>query len=99
VIRLRLWRKTRPACLWRGVVMRVPKAVLVVQRYDRNVTAAGVQSLHQIDGCQLLGHGSGWKCERQAGLVTLAKLCADCGFSTKETLRELKAFHAKLLPT
>jgi serine/threonine-protein kinase HipA len=57
-------------------LLRVPEAVLVVQRYDRSLTPSGVQSLHQIDGCQLLGHGSGWKYERQAGLVTLPKLCA-----------------------
>jgi serine/threonine-protein kinase HipA len=56
-------------------LLRVPEAVYVVERYDRQVPASGdIVSLHQIDGCQLLGHGSGWKYERQGGLVSLPKL-------------------------
>jgi len=47
----------------------------VVERYDREVPAHGnIVSLHQIDGCQLLGHGSAWKYERTGALVSLAKL-------------------------
>ncbi len=33
-----------------------------------------IVSLHQIDGCQLLGHGSAWKYQRTGGLVSLPKL-------------------------
>jgi serine/threonine-protein kinase HipA len=61
-------------------LLRVPEALLVVQRYDRSTVQDGsavrITATHQIDGCQLLGHGSGWKYERQAALVTLPKLCA-----------------------
>ena len=57
-------------------LLRVPEAAYVVQRYDRVVTAGNVIGLHQIDGCQLLGHGAGWKYERSGGLVSIAKLVA-----------------------
>lgn len=56
-------------------LLRVPEAAYVVERYDREVPAHGdIVSLHQIDGCQLLGHGSAWKYERSGALVSLAKL-------------------------
>ena len=56
-------------------LLRVPEAAYVIERYDREVPAHGdIVSLHQIDGCQLLGHGSGWKYERTGALVSLAKL-------------------------
>ncbi len=56
-------------------LLRVPEAACVVERYDREVPAHGnIVSLHQIDGCQLLGHGSAWKYERTGALVSLAKL-------------------------
>lgn len=35
-----------------------------------------IVGLHQIDGCQLLGHGPGWKYQRTGGLVSLPKLVA-----------------------
>lgn len=56
--------------------VRVPEPVYVVQRYDRVNVAGNIVGLHQFDGCQLLGHGSGWKYERQGGLVSLPKLVA-----------------------
>jgi serine/threonine-protein kinase HipA len=56
-------------------LLRVPEAAYVIERYDREVPAHGdIASLHQIDGCQLLGHGSAWKYERSGALVSLAKL-------------------------
>jgi len=55
---------------------RVPEAVYVVERYDRQVFNGKIQSIHQIDGCQLLGHGAGWKYQRTGGLVSLPKLVA-----------------------
>ncbi len=54
--------------------LRVPEPVYVVQRYDRANLAGNIVGLHQFDGCQLLGHGSGWKYERQGGLVSLPKI-------------------------
>ena len=57
-------------------LVRVPESAYVVARYDRLDVAGHVVSLHQFDGCQLLGHGSGWKYERQGGLVSLPKLVA-----------------------
>ena len=56
--------------------LRVPEPVYVVKRYDRVSVAGDIVGLHQFDGCQLLGHGSGWKYERQGGLVSLPKLVA-----------------------
>jgi serine/threonine-protein kinase HipA len=55
-------------------LQRVPEAVYVVKRYDRDICNGRIQSIHQIDGCQLLGHGAGWKYERNGGLVSLSKL-------------------------
>jgi serine/threonine-protein kinase HipA len=55
-------------------LQRVPEAVYVVKRYDRDIINGRIQSIHQIDGCQLLGHGAGWKYERNGGLVSLSKL-------------------------
>lgn len=55
-------------------LLRVPEAAFVVERYDRRVAAGNIVGLHQIDGCQLLGHGAGWKYERMGGLVSIAKL-------------------------
>jgi serine/threonine-protein kinase HipA len=57
-------------------LQRVPEAVYVVERYDRQVFNRKIQSIHQIDGCQLLGHGAGWKYQRTGGLVSLPKLVA-----------------------
>lgn len=54
--------------------LRVPEPVYIVERYDRVEVAGNVVGLHQFDGCQLLGHGSGWKYERQGGLVSVPKL-------------------------
>ncbi len=57
-------------------LLRVPETVYLTERYDRVDVAGRIVSLHQFDGCQLLGHGSGWKYERQGGLVSLPKLVA-----------------------
>lgn len=57
-------------------LLRVPEPVYVVERYDRQMTAGNIVGLHQIDGCQLLGHGPGWKYERTGGLVSIPKLVA-----------------------
>ena len=56
--------------------LRVPEPVYLVERYDRIHLAGNIVGLHQFDGCQLLGHGSGWKYERQGGLVSVPKLVA-----------------------
>lgn len=57
-------------------LLRVPEAAYVVERYDRLEVAGNIVGLHQFDGCQLLGHGSGWKYERQGGLASIPKLVA-----------------------
>lgn len=57
-------------------LIQVPQTVYVVQRYDRILRKEGVQCLHQIDGCQLLGVGSEWKYESQGQLVSLKKIVA-----------------------
>lgn len=54
-------------------LIQVPETVYIVQRYDRIVLGDGIQCLHQVDGCQLLGLGQDWKYERQ-GLVSLKRL-------------------------
>jgi serine/threonine-protein kinase HipA len=70
-------------------LLRVPEAVYVVERYDRLMAAGNIIGLHQIDGCQLLGHGSGWKYERTGGLVSVPKLV--------KALRELRVRGSDLL--
>jgi len=55
-------------------MLRVPEAAYVVQRYDRMVVAGRIVGLHQLDGCQLLGIGSGWKYQRQGGLASIPRL-------------------------
>ena len=55
-------------------MLRVPEASYVVERYDRGSIAGNIVGLHQIDGCQLLGHGPGWKYQRMGGLVSIPKL-------------------------
>ena len=55
-------------------MLRLPEAAYVVERYDRVLVAGNIVGLHQFDGCQLLGHGPGWKYERSGGLVSLPKL-------------------------
>lgn len=55
-------------------LLRVPQACYVVERYDRQSIAGNIVGLHQIDGCQLLGHGPGWKYQRMGGLVSIPKL-------------------------
>lgn len=57
-------------------LLRVPEAAYVVERYDRVITAGNIVGLHQIDGCQLLGHGAAWKYERSGALVSIPKLVA-----------------------
>ena len=70
-------------------LLRVPEAAYVVRRYDRALVAGHIVALHQIDGCQLLGQGDGWKYERSGGLVSLAKLA--------QALRGVKVPGADLL--
>jgi serine/threonine-protein kinase HipA len=70
-------------------LLRVPEAVYVVKRYDRLMAAGNIIGLHQIDGCQLLGHGPGWKYERMGGLVSVPKLV--------KALRELRVRGSDLL--
>lgn len=70
-------------------LLRVPEAVYVVERYDRVMAAGNIVGLHQIDGCQLLGHGAGWKYERSGGLVSLPRLV--------EALRKLPVRGSDLL--
>jgi serine/threonine-protein kinase HipA len=70
-------------------LLRVPEAAYVVQRYDRVEIAGNTVALHQFDGCQLLGHGSGWKYQRQGGLVSIPRLV--------EALRNLPVRGADLL--
>lgn len=70
-------------------LLRVPEPAFVVARYDRVASNGRVLGLHQIDGCQLLGHGPGWKYQRQGGLVSLPKLVA--------ALRALRVRGADLL--
>ncbi|MEY4765173.1 MAG: hypothetical protein RI907_1846 [Pseudomonadota bacterium] len=45
----------------------VPEPVLFVRRFDRRQTPRGVERLHLIDGCQLLGLSVGMKYERLYG--------------------------------
>ena len=45
----------------------VPEPVLFVRRFDRKETLKGVERLHLIDGCQLLGLSVGMKYERPYG--------------------------------
>jgi serine/threonine-protein kinase HipA len=45
----------------------VPEPVLFVKRFDRRETPTGVEHLHLIDGCQLLGLSVGMKYERPYG--------------------------------
>jgi serine/threonine-protein kinase HipA len=52
-------------------LVRVPEAAFIVQRYDRVEIDGNIICKHQIDGCQILGQGPGWKYERMAGLVSL----------------------------
>lgn len=70
-------------------LLRVPEAAYVVQRYDRLNVAGNIVGLHQIDGCQLLGHGAGWKYQRQGGLASIPRLV--------EALRALPVRAADLL--
>jgi serine/threonine-protein kinase HipA len=70
-------------------LLRVPDASYVVQRYDRESVAGKIVGLHQIDGCQLLGHGQGWKYQRLGGLVSIPKLV--------EALRSLRVRGSDLL--
>jgi serine/threonine-protein kinase HipA len=52
-------------------LVRAPEAAFIVQRYDRVEVDGNIICKHQIDGCQILGQGPGWKYERMAGLVSL----------------------------
>jgi serine/threonine-protein kinase HipA len=70
-------------------LLRVPEASYVVERYDRESIAGNIVGLHQIDGCQLLGHGPGWKYQRMGGLVSIPKLV--------DTLRTLRVRGSDLL--
>lgn len=54
-------------------LIKAPETVYIVQRYDRVLAGGSVKCLHQVDGCQLLGLGSGWKYQRQ-GLASLKRI-------------------------
>ncbi|WP_227001386.1 HipA domain-containing protein [Pulveribacter suum] len=70
-------------------LLRVLEAAYVVRRYDRALVAGDIVALHQIDGCQLLGQGAGWKYERSGGLVSLPRLA--------QALRDVRVPGADLL--
>lgn len=70
-------------------LLRVPEASYLVARYDRESIAGNIVGHHQIDGCQLLGHGPGWKYQRMGGLVSIPKLV--------EALRTLRVRGSDLL--
>lgn len=62
-------------------LLRVPEAAYIVQRYDRLNVAGNIVGLHQFDGCQLLGHGAGWKYQRKvvwSAFPSWWKPCAPC---------------------
>ncbi len=61
----------------------------MVQRNDRVNVAGNIWGLHQIDGCQLLGHGAGWNYQRQGSLASIPKLV--------EALRDLPVRAVDLL--
>lgn len=50
-----------------ATIERVPERVLCVERFDRVRTAAGVQRVHVIDGCQALDLPVSFKYERNLG--------------------------------
>ncbi len=59
-------------------LLHVPETVFVVQRYDRWPLAAGeIACLHQLDMCQVLNVGSGWKYQRDGGLVSLPRIAVE----------------------
>ena len=70
-------------------LVRVPDAAFIVQRYDRMELDGNVVCQHQIDGCQILGVGPGWKYERTARLVSLPLII--------KTLRDLSISGADML--
>ncbi|MHC1481609.1 HipA domain-containing protein [Frateuria aurantia] len=61
-----------------AVVRRyVPEPVYLIERFDRQLTAAGTRRLHVIDACQLLGLDRSFKYSSasMAVLAELAELC------------------------
>ena len=48
-------------------ILRVPEAILVVERFDRKITKNKVSRIHIIDGCQALGMPPRYKYERIFG--------------------------------
>jgi serine/threonine-protein kinase HipA len=48
-------------------LLHVPEPVLVIKRFDRQLTDHGVERLHIIDGCQALGLPVSYKYERPYG--------------------------------
>lgn len=48
-------------------LLHVPEPVLVIKRFDRELTDHGVERLHIIDGCQALGLPVSYKYERPYG--------------------------------
>lgn len=48
-------------------LLHVPEPVLVIKRFDRELTVNGVERLHIIDGCQALGLPVSYKYERLYG--------------------------------
>lgn len=48
-------------------LLHVPEPILCVERFDRRRVETGIQRLHMIDGCQLLGLSAAMKYERPYG--------------------------------
>lgn len=63
-MRLAYWAKLPVAEV---AIVQVPEPVLVVKRFDRELTARRVVRRHIIDGCQALGLSSALKYERPYG--------------------------------
>lgn len=73
-------------------LVHVPEPVLLIERFDRRRTAAGVDRLHCVDGCQALGLPVGMKYERPYGNNDSVKAIRD-GASLR-TLFELVRVHS-----
>lgn len=70
-------------------LIRVPAAAYIVERYDRKNIDGNILGIHQVDGCQLLNIGPGWKYQRGAGLASLpllAKAMDACRISGADRL-------------
>lgn len=55
----------------------VPEPVFIIERFDRDITAAGVQRRHAIDACQLLNLPGAFK-YKHGSVGTLAEIVQRC---------------------